>query len=152
MNVENATGGWLGAPHSASRAYGTWTLCGPCKELRFKGALSRARHGAADYSAQRRTCYCRPRTHFGLATSLPARRLEFRVGKMGLVDFFDTNTYGTDSHLQFLNWTVDNNGAYDYAANTRGYTDAAIIEYDDHWFTATVRRSDDAQSSQWNLP
>jgi high affinity Mn2+ porin len=73
---------------------------------------------------------------FGLATSLPARRLEFRIGKMGLVDFFDTNTYGTDSHLQFLNWTVDNNGAYDYAANTRGYTDAAIVEYDDHWFTA----------------
>src|ERR1700734_3456528 len=73
---------------------------------------------------------------FGLATSLPARRLEFRIGKMGLVDFFDTNTYGTDSHLQFLNWTVDNNGAYDYAANTRGYTDGAILEYDDHWFSA----------------
>ena len=75
-------------------------------------------------------------TTFGLETSLPARRLEFRIGKMGLVDFFDTNTYGTDSRLQFLNWTVDNNGAYDYAANTRGYTEAAIIEYDDHWFTA----------------
>ncbi len=73
---------------------------------------------------------------FGLATSLPARRLEFRVGKMSLVDFFDTNTYGTDSHLQFLNWTVDNNGAYDYAANTRGYTEMAMVEYDDHWFTA----------------
>jgi high affinity Mn2+ porin len=72
---------------------------------------------------------------FGLATSLPARRLEFRAGKMGLVDFFDTNSWGTDSRLQFLNWTVDNNGAYDYAANTRGYTDAAILEYDDHWFT-----------------
>jgi high affinity Mn2+ porin len=72
---------------------------------------------------------------FGLATSLPPRRLEFRIGKMGLVDFFDTNSWGTDSHLQFLNWTVDNNGAYDYAANTRGYTDAAILEYDDHWFT-----------------
>jgi high affinity Mn2+ porin len=72
---------------------------------------------------------------FGLATSLPARRLEFRAGKMGLVDFFDTNSWGTDSHLQFLNWTMDNNGAYDYAANTRGYTDAAILEYDDHWFT-----------------
>ncbi len=72
---------------------------------------------------------------FGLATSLPARRLEFRIGKFGLVDFFDTNSWGTDSHLQFLNWTVDNNGAYDYAANTRGYTDGAILEYDDHWFT-----------------
>ena len=73
---------------------------------------------------------------FGLATSLPARRIEFRLGKFSMVDFFDVNSYGTDSHLQFLNWTVDNNGAYDYAANTRGYTDGAILEYDDHWFTA----------------
>jgi high affinity Mn2+ porin len=69
---------------------------------------------------------------FGLATSLPARRIEFRVGKFSLVDFFDVNSGGSDSHLQFLNWTVDNNGVYDYAANTRGYTDAAMIEYDDH--------------------
>ena len=73
---------------------------------------------------------------FGLATSLPARRLEFRMGKFSMPDFFDANSYGTDSHLQFLNWTVDNNGAYDYAANTRGYTDGAILEYDDHWFSA----------------
>jgi high affinity Mn2+ porin len=73
---------------------------------------------------------------FGLATSLPARRIEFRFGKFGMADFFDLNTWGTDSHLQFLNWTVDNNGAYDYAANTRGYTDGVILEYDDHWFTA----------------
>src|SRR5262252_4147296 len=40
------------------------------------------------------------------------------------------NTWASDSHLQFLNWTIDNNGAYDYAANTRGYTDGAILEYD----------------------
>jgi high affinity Mn2+ porin len=73
---------------------------------------------------------------FGLATSLPARRIEFRLGKFSMPDFFDANSYGTDSHLQFLNWTVDNNGAYDYAANTRGYTDGAILEYDDHWFSA----------------
>jgi high affinity Mn2+ porin len=73
---------------------------------------------------------------FGLATSLPARRIEFRIGKFSMPDFFDVNSYGTDSHLQFLNWTVDNDGAYDYAANTRGYTDGAILEYDDHWFSA----------------
>ncbi len=75
------------------------------------------------------------RDELHLATSLPARRLEFRLGKYDLTDFFDLNTYGSDSHLQFLNWTVDNNGAYDYAANTRGYTDGAILEYDDHWWT-----------------
>lgn len=42
------------------------------------------------------------------------------------------NTYGTDSNFQFMNWTVDNNEAYDYAGDTRGFTYAAMIEYDDH--------------------
>jgi hypothetical protein len=76
------------------------------------------------------------RDEFHLAASLPARRIEFRIGKFDVVDFFDLNSFGSDSHLQFLNWTVDNNGAYDYAANTRGYTDGAILEYHDHWFSA----------------
>jgi high affinity Mn2+ porin len=76
------------------------------------------------------------RDELHLATSLPARRIEFRVGKFDLADFFDLNTWGQDSHLQFLNWTVDNDGAYDYAANTRGYTDGVLLEYDDHWWTA----------------
>ena len=64
-----------------------------------------------------------------LFTELPARRLEIRVGKFSMVDFFDLNSVGSDSHLQFNNWTVDNNGAYDYAANTRGYTWGAIATY-----------------------
>jgi hypothetical protein len=76
------------------------------------------------------------RDELHLATSLPARRIEFRLGKFDLADFFDLNTWGSDSHLQFLNWTVDSNGAYDYAADTRGYTDGAMVEYDDHWWAA----------------
>ena len=64
-----------------------------------------------------------------LFTELPAKRLEIRVGKFSMVDFFDLNSVGSDSHLQFMNWTVDNNGAYDYAANTRGYTWGAIATY-----------------------
>jgi high affinity Mn2+ porin len=76
------------------------------------------------------------RDELHLATSLPARRIEFRIGKFDLADFFDLNTWGSDSHLQFLNWTVDNDGAWDYAANTRGYTDGLVAEYDDHWFAA----------------
>jgi len=76
------------------------------------------------------------RDELHLATSLPVRRIEIRVGKYGLPDFFDMNSWGSDSHLQFLNWTVDNNGAWDYAANTRGYTDGALIEYDDNWWSA----------------
>jgi hypothetical protein len=68
---------------------------------------------------------------FALAPSVPLRRVEVRIGKLTLPDFFDANGPGTDSHLQFLNWTVDNNGAYDYAADTRGYTVGGMAEYDD---------------------
>ena len=71
------------------------------------------------------------RSFLSLFTRVPARRIEIRVGKMGLVDFFDVNSVGGDSHLQFMNWTIDNNGAFDYAADTRGYTYGAIAEYDD---------------------
>jgi len=73
---------------------------------------------------------------FSLATQVPERRIELRVGKLGLPDTFDLNGVGTDSHLQFMNWTTDNNGAWDYAADTRGYTYGGIAEYDDHAFSA----------------
>jgi high affinity Mn2+ porin len=74
------------------------------------------------------------RTPLSLFKELPVRRLEIRVGKLSMTDFFDVNTYGSDSNFQFMNWTLDNNGAYDYAADTRGYTYAAMFEYDDrHW-------------------
>ena len=76
------------------------------------------------------------RTQFALATKVPDRRLDLRVGKMSLPDVFDANNPGSDSHLQFMNWTVDNNGAWDYAADTRGYTYAAVAEYDDGPWTA----------------
>jgi high affinity Mn2+ porin len=70
------------------------------------------------------------RNPLSLFSTLPRRRLEIRFGKMSLVDFFDVNSYGSDSNFQFMNWTADNNGAYDYAADTRGYTFAAYLEYD----------------------
>jgi hypothetical protein len=96
------------------------------------------------------------RTQFSLATKVPERRLELRAGKMSLPDFFDTNGPGSDSHLQFLNWTVDNDGAYDYAAETRGYTYAYMMEYDDKVWSAryalalmpTVANGPDLE---WNL-
>ncbi len=56
-------------------------------------------------------------------------RIEIRAGKVSTVDMFDNNDIGSDSHRQFLNWAIDNNGAYDYAADTRGYSLGAIVEY-----------------------
>jgi high affinity Mn2+ porin len=71
------------------------------------------------------------RTQFSLATKVPERRFDLRAGRISLPDVLDLNTPGSDSHLQFMNWTVDNNGAWDYAADTRGYTYAFVAEYDD---------------------
>lgn len=71
------------------------------------------------------------RSPYSLFSSLPERRLEVRFGKFSMADFFDANSYGSDTGFQFMNWTADNNGAYDYAADTRGFTFAAMLEYHD---------------------
>jgi hypothetical protein len=71
------------------------------------------------------------RSYLSLFSELPRRRLELRVGKFSLADFFDLNSAGSDTHFQFVNWSVDNNGAWDYAADTRGYTVGVITDYED---------------------
>ena len=71
------------------------------------------------------------RTFLSLFNELPRRRLEIRFGKFSMPDFFDVNSAGSDTHLQFMNWTVDNNGAWDYAADTRGYTVGIVADYED---------------------
>jgi hypothetical protein len=71
------------------------------------------------------------RTFLSLFDELPRRRVEVRFGKFSMADFFDLNTVGSDTHFQFLNWTTDNNGAYDYAADTRGYTVGLVADYED---------------------
>jgi hypothetical protein len=71
-----------------------------------------------------------------LAAKVPVRRFEIRIGKMTLPDSLDANSVGSDSHLQFTNWTIDNNGAWDYAADTRGYTVGGVLEYDDRLWSA----------------
>ncbi|HEU4637111.1 MAG TPA: carbohydrate porin [Edaphobacter sp.] len=76
------------------------------------------------------------RTPYLLSSRLPERRFELHLGKMSLPDYFDINPVGSDSHLQFLNWTVDNNGAWDYAADTRGYTYGGVLEYHDRDWSA----------------
>src|ERR1700676_3451527 len=71
------------------------------------------------------------RTFLSLFDELPRRRLEIRFGKFSMPDFFDLNSVGTDTHFQFSNWSVDNNGAWDYAADTRGYTVGIVADYED---------------------
>lgn len=52
----------------------------------------------------------------------PNQYLRFIVGKISLGDIFDINPYSNSPRTQFINWCLMNNGAWDYAANLRGYT------------------------------
>jgi high affinity Mn2+ porin len=71
------------------------------------------------------------RSYLSLFDELPRRRLEIRFGKFSMPDFFDINSVGSDTHFQFINWTTDNNGAWDYAADTRGYTVGITADFED---------------------
>ncbi|MGA2858517.1 MAG: carbohydrate porin [Candidatus Sulfotelmatobacter sp.] len=71
------------------------------------------------------------RTWLSLFDELPRRRLEIRFGKFSMPDFLDVNSVGSDTHLQFTNWTIDNSGAWDYAADTRGYTVGLTADFED---------------------
>jgi high affinity Mn2+ porin len=57
-----------------------------------------------------------------LAGSRPERRYSVTVGRFTLTDFFDNNKYSHDPRTQFMGWAVMYNGAWDYPADTRGYT------------------------------
>ena len=51
------------------------------------------------------------------------------IGKFGLADYFDFNTYSHDPRAHFMNWSLMSQGSWDYAANTRGYTSGIYAQY-----------------------
>ncbi|MDD8018932.1 MAG: carbohydrate porin [Bacteroidota bacterium] len=60
---------------------------------------------------------------------LPASRISIAVGKFSIADYFDKNKFTNDPRSQFLNWALMNSGAWDYPADTRGYTWGIVLEY-----------------------
>ena len=63
-----------------------------------------------------------------LAARQDIRRFTVVGGKFSLNDFLDDNTYSHDPRTQFLNWALMDNVAWDYAADTRGYTWGVFME------------------------
>ncbi len=69
-----------------------------------------------------------------LAGMVDKRRLVLTAGNLSVTDIFDTNTYNHDPRTQFLNWSIMTHGSYDFAADARGYTWGAALEwYHDDW-------------------
>lgn len=64
-----------------------------------------------------------------LAGSVQARRLVLTVGNFAVMDVLDANTYSHDARTSFVNWAFLTHGAYDYAADARGYSWGAALEY-----------------------
>jgi high affinity Mn2+ porin len=64
-----------------------------------------------------------------LAGREAATRLELKAGQMAVSDDFDRNRYAGAARTQFLNWALWNNTAWDFAANTRGYTQGLMLAY-----------------------
>ena len=56
-------------------------------------------------------------------------RLVFTIGKIGVVDIFDTNKYAHDPRGDFMNWSIVDTGTFDYAADAWGYTVGAAAEW-----------------------
>ncbi|MBC7541266.1 MAG: carbohydrate porin [Candidatus Sericytochromatia bacterium] len=74
-----------------------------------------------------------PAGFYQLPGHRPASRLQFTAGKLGTNDLFDVNSYAGSSRTQFLNWVLINSGAYDYAADTRGFSYGAAVEWFQPW-------------------
>jgi high affinity Mn2+ porin len=58
-----------------------------------------------------------------------SNRLILTLGKIGVVDLFDTNRYAHDPRGDFLNWAVIDAGTFDYAADAWGYTVGGAAEW-----------------------
>jgi len=64
-----------------------------------------------------------------LAGSWPATRYSVTIGRFSATDFFDNNRYTHDPRTQFMGWAIMYNGAWDYPADTRGYTWGWVHEF-----------------------
>jgi high affinity Mn2+ porin len=70
-----------------------------------------------------------------LGGSHDKNRLVITAGKFSVTDIFDANTYAHDPRADFMNWSLIDSGAFDYAADSWGYTYGAAIEWYQDWWT-----------------
>jgi high affinity Mn2+ porin len=64
-----------------------------------------------------------------LAGDRPMVRYTITAGRFSNSDFFDDNNYSHDPRTQFMAWGLMYNGAWDYPADTRGYTWGIVNEF-----------------------
>ncbi|HEY0779659.1 MAG TPA: carbohydrate porin [Gemmatirosa sp.] len=70
-----------------------------------------------------------PRGQDQVPAVVASRRLEVTAGKLAVSDLFDLNRYANTTRLQFMNWGLFQNTAWDFAADTRGYTNGVSVAW-----------------------
>jgi high affinity Mn2+ porin len=70
-----------------------------------------------------------------LGGSRASDNLVLTFGKFSVVDIFDTNDYAHDASSDFLNWAIIDSGAFDYAADSWGYSYGVAGEWTQSWWT-----------------
>ena len=87
-----------------------------------------------------------------LAGVVDQRRWVLTAGNLSVIDIFDDNAYNHDPRTQFLNWSLFTHGAYDFAADARGYSWGVALEwYRDAWAVRAGRFIQPRQPNQQQL-
>ena len=61
--------------------------------------------------------------------------LTISIGRLSVTDVFDGNAYAHDPQKQFFNWALFASGAWDYPADTRGYTYGILSDLSVSWWS-----------------
>ena len=82
--------------------------------------------------------------------------LTFSLGRLSVTDVFDGNAYAHDATTQFFNWALFASGAWDYAADTRGYTwgllgDLSVGDWSLRTGIALLPKYGNLLEMEWNL-
>jgi hypothetical protein len=89
-----------------------------------------------------------PRAPDQLPSVVSARRIELTAGKLAASDLFDVNRYANSTRQQFMNWALFQNTAWDFAADTRGYTNGLAVAWITPRLDAEGRQLPDADQGK----
>jgi high affinity Mn2+ porin len=82
--------------------------------------------------------------------------LTFTAGRLAVTDVFDGNRYAHDATTQFFDWALFASGAWDYPADTRGYTwgvlgDLSVGSYSLRSGIALLPKYGNLLEMEWNV-
>ena len=116
----------------------------PISNLRGLGGLSNSENqkgGALEPKTYMARLFLRQSFGFGggseniesglnqMATTVDKNRMVLTAGKLSIIDIFDNNKFSHDGRTQFVNWSFLTHGAFDYAADTKGYSIGLASEF-----------------------